>query len=300
MSAFNNTNTSSTTGFGASEGLHGSTGVTGLAGQGGDLRGTTGGAPGYGSSVTGGDPYAAQGNTHGLGASAGTHSGLGSGTHTTGTRDPVSHQATEVGRHPVAAASHPTHPVAGAEIKDSTDLHSHSHGHSSTHAGTHTGTHAGTGFSGSSSHPGSATHEAKEAAKHPGAAASHPAHPGLAAEGEDARKGGHQTDAGARRDPTAPNPGNTSAFHTSSSSSHPHSGSSSAATAIHPGTSTGPHEGAHKPTMSEKIGGAVESLVGKVTGNPAKVEEGNIKKTEGKEAALHSHAHEAVEAGKKH
>jgi hypothetical protein len=41
--------------------------------------------------------------------------------------------------------------------------------------------------------------------------------------------------------------------------------------------------------MGEKISGTVEALVDKVTGKPEKVEEGNIKKTEGKEAAARAH-----------
>ncbi|KAL8278068.1 hypothetical protein RQP46_009528 [Phenoliferia psychrophenolica] len=42
-----------------------------------------------------------------------------------------------------------------------------------------------------------------------------------------------------------------------------------------------------KPTMGDKISGTVEQTVGKVTKNPVKVEEGLVKKTEGKAAAQH-------------
>lgn len=40
----------------------------------------------------------------------------------------------------------------------------------------------------------------------------------------------------------------------------------------------------NKPTMGDKISGTVNELVGKVTKNPTKVEEGQIRKTEGKQA----------------
>ncbi|GAA5841361.1 hypothetical protein JCM11251_006162 [Rhodosporidiobolus azoricus] len=232
----------------------------------GDLRGIPH------SSATS-DPYS---------ATRGSQAGSGVGPTSAGVGyDPATHQASEVARHPVGAGSHPTHPVAGAEARD--------YGTSSS-APTTTGvvgSHGTHGAAGAST--GSTAFEAKEALKHPGAAASHPAHPGLAATAEEARKGGHQTEAGARRDPEAPNPassGGRDPSHLTGSSTASH-GSATEHSGAHGAQM---HEGAaHKPTIGDKVFGAVESLVGKVTGNPAKVEEGNLKKTEGKEAAARAY-----------
>ncbi|GAA5991537.1 hypothetical protein JCM11641_000199 [Rhodosporidiobolus odoratus] len=367
MSAYNNTNTNTaSTGYGAEQGERG------LGGQ----------APTHGSSTGTGASHGTHSGSH-LGSAA--SSGLGS---TTGAGyDPASHQASEVGRHPVGAATHPTHPVAGAEAQDYSDSSlpgSHSHSTTGDHQGTQSSSTAGqtgkdiakhlgaaasnpthpgyaaagedarkgghltdsgarrdvtapggtsTTGTGLGSHSSSHTHpttaatpfspahavttdstahgahsshsssattgqDAKDIAKHPGAASSNPAHPGDAAASEDARKGGHLTDTGARRDPTAPTPagassttgpGLSSSTHPSSSTSHtgPHSSSTTGPHSSAIGA-TGTHEGAHKPTIGDKVAGAVESLVGKVSKNPAKVEEGTIRKTEGKEAAQHA------------
>ncbi|GAA6022669.1 hypothetical protein JCM10207_008575 [Rhodosporidiobolus poonsookiae] len=220
----------------------------------------------------------ATGNT-GLGAGAGY-----------GVHDPATHQAAEVGKHPVAAATHPAHPVVGAEAKDAT----YGSG-ASTGAGVGAGRGVGSTTDTSSGGVGVG---ATDVAKHPVSAAEHPTHPATSAHVEDARKGGHLTESGARHDPAAPNPGHDSALGSSaghsstSASSDPHSRSGPGSTA----TSTSEH----KPSMGDKIGGALEAVVGKVTGNHAKMAEGQIKKTEGKEAALESGAHRAVEEGRKH
>ncbi|GAA6022656.1 hypothetical protein JCM10207_008569 [Rhodosporidiobolus poonsookiae] len=216
------------------------------------------------------------------------NTGLGAGAGY-GVHDPTTHQAAEVGKHPVAAATHPAHPVVGAEAKDATY---------GSGASTGAGVGAGRGVGSNTHRPsGGVGVGATDMAKHPVSAAEHPSHPAASAHIEDARKGGHLTESGARHDPAAPNPGHSSghgssAGHSSTAaSSNPHSHSGPGSTA----TSTSEH----KPSMGDKISGALEAVVGKVTGNHAKVAEGQIRKTEGKEAALESGAHHAVEEGKK-
>ncbi|GAA5993492.1 hypothetical protein JCM11641_000839 [Rhodosporidiobolus odoratus] len=254
----------------------GLTGGRGLGGQGGDLRGTTGEAPTHGSNLGTGASHGSHsaGSHLGGGASSGLGSNAGAGY------DPATHQASEVGRHPGGAATHPTHPVAGAEAQDYSGSSSLPGSHSHSATGPHHSTHS-SGITGQTS---------KDIAKHPGATASNPAHPGDAAASEDARKGGHLTDTGARRDPAAPTPAGASSTTGIGLSSSTHPSASTSHTGPHSSTTgtTGPYEGAHKPTIGDKVAGAVESLVGKVYKNPAKVEEGTIRKTEGKEAAQHA------------
>ncbi|BGO94216.1 hypothetical protein NBRC10512_006850 [Rhodotorula toruloides] len=215
---------------------------------------TTTGAGGYGASQTGmggttgmTGTGAGYGDERGLGSGVGAGQGAGYGT-TTG-RDPMTHQGAEVGKHPLTAAAHPTHPVASAEAKDI-----QKHGHTGHHHGTGTGTTTTTG--------GTMGQEAGSIAHHPLTAAAHPTHPGASAEAKDVRKHG---ETGLTHDTTTTGTHGTHGFH----------GTHGAA-----GTT-----GAAKPSMGDKLAGATEKLVGKVTNNPAKVQEGEIRQTEGKAAA---------------
>uniref|UniRef100_A0A0K3CR31 BY PROTMAP: gi/342320289/gb/EGU12230.1/ putative DHN family protein [Rhodotorula glutinis ATCC 204091] n=1 Tax=Rhodotorula toruloides TaxID=5286 RepID=A0A0K3CR31_RHOTO len=222
---------------------------------------TTTGAGGYGVSQTGmggttgmtgtGAGYS---DERGLGSGVGAGQGAGYGT-TTG-RDPMSHQAGEAAKHPLTAAAHPTHPVASAEAKD-VQKHGHTGHHGTGVAGAGTTTTTG----------GTTGQEAGSMAHHPLTAAAHPTHPGASAEAKDIRKQGE-----------------TGLAHvTTATGTHGTHGTHSHGT--HGAAGTAGTTGAAKPSMGDKLAGATEKLVGKVTNNPAKVQEGEIRQTEGKAAA---------------
>ncbi|GAA6022864.1 hypothetical protein JCM10207_001427 [Rhodosporidiobolus poonsookiae] len=288
MASYDNTTQQGTTGAGMGgaegvgmEGTRGSEGGQGLRGTGaiGEMGGL-GGQSGVGetSNLGSGSVFTEQ-----TGSTTGMDPALQPGTHSHDhptTHDPITHQAAKVARHPGAAAAHPAHPVEGAEMKGAVQGETGAGGYGQTGAGVGTGTAAGTGGMGTGS-------TAKDTLKHPVAAASHPSHPGLAAAAKDDRKGGHLTSSGAAHDPLAPTPADASATRATGmvgaappSSAHGHE---------HPHAPAAAGAQPHKVTLGEKVAGTAEALVGKLTHSPAMVEEGNVKKSQGAEAARAVH-----------
>ncbi|GAA5995827.1 uncharacterized protein JCM10292_004773 [Rhodotorula paludigena] len=245
---------------------------------------STGGSAGFPSSNTG----------YGSSTTAGHHNS------SAGVTDSSTHKAAKALKHPRAAASHPGAPGTAAEYENARKGGHVGPDHASSHTAGYTpsdttpsgrsGAYAssvphgeGTGYPSTTStgtthapgQPGTATHQLGESVKHPATAASHPSHPGTAAELKDSRE--HQYGSGEKQHHVGL--GSTTGSGVGGTGSHH---SSSTGTGVTGGSATdGSH---HKPTITDKLVGGAEALVGKATGNHDKVEQGQARQHGGKTA----------------